>query len=77
MEFDKRDEKMTQDIETLKMLIESAENESTEIIDGVTYPTSHIWREIAKNALDLADQQEWFESYEYKENEHNGIYRKQ
>lgn len=41
MEFDKRDEKMTQDIETLKMLIESAENESTEIIDGVTYPTSH------------------------------------
>ena len=49
MEFDKRDEKMTQDIETLKMLIESAENESTEIIDGVTYPTSHIWREIAKN----------------------------
>ena len=60
MEFDKRDKKMTQDIETLKMLIESAENESTEI------PTSHIWREIAKNALDLADQQEWFERYEDK-----------
>ncbi|OXC25249.1 MULTISPECIES: hypothetical protein [Lactobacillus] len=68
MEFDKRDKKMTQDIETLKMLIESAENESTEIIDGVTYPASHIWREIAKNALDLADQQEWFERYEDKEN---------
>ena len=34
MEFDKRDKKMTQDIETLKMLIESAENESIEIIDG-------------------------------------------
>ena len=68
MEFDKRDKKMTQDIETLKMLIESAENESTEIIDGVTYPTSYIWREIAKNALDLADQQEWFERYEDKEN---------
>ena len=64
MEFDKRDKKMTQDIETLKMLIESAENESTEIIDGVTYPTSYIWREIAKIALDLANQQEWFESYE-------------
>lgn len=67
MEFDKRDKKMTQDIETLKMLIESAENESTEIIDGVTYPTSHIWREIAQLALDLADQQEWFERYEDKE----------
>lgn len=66
MEFDKRDKKMTQDIETLKMLIESAENESTEIIDGVTYPTSHIWREIAKIALDLADQQEWFERYDDK-----------
>lgn len=64
MDFDKRDKKMTQDIETLKMLIESAENESTEIIDGVTYPASHIWREIAKIALDLANQQEWFESYE-------------
>ena len=68
MEFDKRDKKMTQDIESLKTLIEGAENESTEIIDGVTYPTSHIWREIAKNALDLADQQEWFERYEDKEN---------
>ena len=60
MEFDKRDKKMTQDIETLKMLIESAENEGTEIINGVTYPASHTWR-------DLADQQEWFERYEDKE----------
>ena len=64
MEFDKRDEKMTQDIESLKSLIEGAENGSIEIIDGVTYPTSYIWREIAKIALDLANQQEWFESYE-------------
>ena len=38
---------MTQDIKTLKMLIESAENEGTEIINGVTYPASHTWREIA------------------------------
>ena len=44
MEFDKRDEKMTQDIKTLKMLIESAENEGTEIINGVTYPASHTWQ---------------------------------
>lgn len=67
MEFDKRDEKMTQDIETLKMLIESAENEDWETIDGVTYGASHTWREIAQLALDLADQQEWFERYEDKE----------
>ena len=66
MDFDKRDKKMTQDIETLKMLIESAENESTEIINGVTYSASHTWREIAQLALNLADQQEWFERYEDK-----------
>ena len=66
MEFDKRDKKMTQDIKTLKMLIESAENESTEIINGVTYSSSHTWREIAQLALNLADQREWFERYEDK-----------
>jgi hypothetical protein len=64
MEFDERDKKMTKDIKNLKMLIEDAENEGTEIIDGVTYPASHTWREIAQVALNLADQQEWFERYE-------------
>lgn len=49
MDFDKRDKKMTQDIETLKMLIESAENESTEIIDGVTYPTSIYGEKLQKS----------------------------
>lgn len=68
MEFDERDKKMTKDIKKLKMFIEDAENESTDIVDGVAYPASHIWREIAQLALDLADQQEWFERYEDKEN---------
>lgn len=68
MEFDERDKKMAKDIKKLKMFIEDAENESTDIVDGVAYPASHIWREIAQLALDLADQQEWFERYEDKEN---------
>lgn len=73
MEFDKRDEKMTQDIKNLKMFIEDAENEGTDTVDGVTYPASHIWREIAQLALDLADQQEWFERYEDKNCGYKGL----
>ena len=73
MEFDKRDKKMSRDIRTLKELVECAENQGTEIINGVTYPASHTWREIAQLALDLADQQEWFERYEDKEDIKNGI----
>ena len=65
-EFTKRDKKMTAEIATMKDLIEHAENEGVEIIDGVTYSASHTWVEIAKMALDLAEQQEWFERYEDK-----------
>lgn len=66
MEFDERDKKMNEDIETLKLLIVNAELEGTEVIDGVTYPVSRTWRKVAQLALDLADQQEWFEHYEDK-----------
>lgn len=65
-EFDKYAKKMTQDISTLKRLVECAENEAPTIVDGTTYPASHGWYEVAQLALDLADQQEWFERYEDK-----------
>ena len=65
-EFEKYDKKMTQDISTLKRLVECAENEAPTIVDGTTYPASHGWYEVAQLALDLADQQEWFERYEDK-----------
>ena len=65
-EFEKHDKKMTQDISTLKRLVECAENEAPTIVDGTTYSASHGWYEVAQLALDLADQQEWFERYEDK-----------
>lgn len=65
-EFDKYAKKMTQDISTLKRLVECAENEAPTIVDRTTYPASHGWYEVAQLALDLADQQEWFERYEDK-----------
>ena len=65
-EYNKRADQLDKDISTVKALIENAENEGWETIDGVTYGVSHTWREIAQMALDLADQQEWFERYEDK-----------
>ncbi|MCO6528627.1 MAG: hypothetical protein J6572_10625 [Gilliamella sp.] len=62
-EFDKRDDKMSADITQIRNLIDSAENLETEIVDGVRYPTAHIWKSVAKLALDLSDQQEWFDEY--------------
>ena len=65
-EYNKRADQLDKDISTVKALIENAENEGWETIDGVTYGASHTWREIAQMALDLADQQEWIERYEDK-----------
>lgn len=65
-EYNKRANQIDKDISTVKALVENAENEGYETIDGVTYGASHTWREIAQMALDLADQQEWFERYEDK-----------
>lgn len=59
-EFNKHDEKMTQDIEAIKELIENAENQAVITVNGVTYPTSYLWRKVAELALDLANEQEWF-----------------
>lgn len=65
-EYNKRANQIDKAISTVKALVENAENEGWETIDGVTYGASHTWREIAQMALDLADQQEWFERYEDK-----------
>ena len=65
-EYNKRANQIDKYISTVKALVENAENEGWETIDGVTYGASHTWREIAQMALDLADQQEWFERYEDK-----------
>lgn len=65
-QYDKRDHRMTKDIDTLKALVDNAENQGWETIDGVNYGASHTWREVAQLALDLADQQEWFDRYDNK-----------
>ena len=57
---------MSKDIDTLKALVDNAESQGWTTIDGVTYGASYTWREIAQLALDLADQQEWFDRYENK-----------
>ena len=50
----------------LKKAVDVAESQGVETIDGVTYDASHIWRDVAQMALDLADQQEWFDRYDAK-----------
>ena len=65
-EFAKRDNRMSKDIDTLKALVDNAESQGWTTIDGVTYGASYTWREIAQLALDLADQQEWYDRYENK-----------
>lgn len=62
-EFTKRDNRMSKDIDTLKALVDNAENQGWTTIEGVTYGASLAWREVAQLALDLADQQEWFDRY--------------
>lgn len=57
----KREQKIENSIEELKNLEESAESQTDIVINGTSYPASHTWREIAKLALNIADQQEWFE----------------
>ncbi|MCM1514674.1 MAG: hypothetical protein NC090_06760 [Anaeroplasma bactoclasticum] len=66
LEFEKNDKKMSDTIDDLKGLVECAEGQGTTSIDGKTYDTAHVWREVAEIALDLANQQEWFDRYEDK-----------
>ena len=65
-EYDKRDKQMSRDISNLKKLVECGESQTCTIIDGVSYGASHTWYEVAQIALDLAEQQEWFDRYEDK-----------
>lgn len=68
IEFNKQDATYIRQIDTLKKLVECAENESNNLIDGISYPVSTTWREIAQIALDLADGADWFDRY-YKMND--------
>lgn len=62
-EFDKRDKKMSGDIAEIRKFIDAAEDLGIEIVDGIEYPTAHIWKNVAEKALDLSNQQEWFDEY--------------
>lgn len=63
-EITKRDEKLDEKIEKFRQLTEVAAGQGTITIDGVTYDSVFIWRMLAKEALDIAEQQEWFEIHE-------------
>ncbi|WP_308556775.1 hypothetical protein [uncultured Lactobacillus sp.] len=66
-EFNRNDKEMTKTIKELKETIECAENEGVDIVDGVTYPTSYLWRNAAELALKLANIQDWFDRDYYKD----------
>lgn len=63
-EITKCDEKLDEKIEKFRQLTEIAAEQGTITIDGVTYDSVYIWRMLAKEALDIAEQQEWFEIHE-------------
>ncbi|QLL74594.1 hypothetical protein [Lactobacillus crispatus] len=63
-EITKCDEKLDEKIEKFRQLTEVAAEQGTITIDGVTYDSVFIWRMLAKEALDIAEQQEWFEIHE-------------
>lgn len=67
-ELNKKDEEYEQLVDKLKDLVEDAENQSLVYVDGVHYPTSLLWRDVAKTALELADLAEWFDRYDQKNN---------
>lgn len=67
-EFNKKDQECEQLIDKLKDFVEDAENQSLVYVDGVHYPTSLLWRDVAKTALELADLAEWFDRYDQKNN---------
>ena len=68
-EFAKQDAYCAEQIKGLKEAVELAENESNLAIDGVPYPVSAQWREIAQIALDLADKADWLDRYYYYNDE--------
>lgn len=67
-EFNKKDQECEQLIDKLKDLMGDAENESIVIIDGVKYPTSMLWHDIAATALEVANYYDWFDRFNQKNN---------
>lgn len=51
-----------------KKLVADAENQSLVYVDGVHYPPSLLWREVATTALKLANYADWFDRYDQKNN---------
>lgn len=62
-EFNKHEDRYSNKLNYLKESVTFAENESNYRIDGTLYPTSTIWRDVAKTALELADLADWFDRY--------------
>ena len=67
-EWNKKDEEYEKLLDDLKDLVADAENQSIVIIDGVKYPTSMLWHDIATTALELANYADWFDRYDQKNN---------
>ena len=67
-EWNKKDEEYEKLLDDLKDLVADAENQSLMFIDGVQYPTSYLWREVATTALKLANYADWFDRYDQKNN---------
>ena len=67
-EFNKKGEEYEQLVDKLKYLAEDAENQSLVYVDGVHYPPSLLWRDVATTALELANYADWFDRYDQKNN---------
>ena len=67
-EWNKKDEEYEKLLDDLKDLVADAENQSFVLIDGVHYPTSLLWRDVAITALELANYADWFDRYDQKNN---------
>ena len=42
--------------------------EYEQLVDGVHYPPSLLWRDVATTALELANYADWFDRYDQKNN---------
>ena len=67
-EFNKKGEEYEQLVDKLKDLAEDAENQSLVYVDGVHYPPSLLWRDVATTALKLSNYADWFDRYDQKNN---------
>lgn len=67
-EFNKKDRECEQLLSKIKKLVADAENQSLVYVDGVNYPTTLLWRDVATTALELANYADWFDRYEQKNN---------